>query len=224
MDIINPLLDPQTYNSPGRFDAAIEAGFDVNARAELSGQTPLHLACGLAAHETLGRLMDAGADINARDFDGATPLWMACYTGTAWAVEALLAAGADPNVADHSRNTSLHVACAALHCEPAEALIEAGSDIDAQNDQGVAPLERALDFALASQLSTRGHSDLLRIVQACLQAGYDPYRKNVAGADVFECVADIEGADYCRQLLDTWRRRQAVQVSSAACSSLYPQI
>ena len=49
----------------------LAAGIDVNAKAFITGSTPLHIA---ATKEVVELLIAKGADVNARDEDGDTPL------------------------------------------------------------------------------------------------------------------------------------------------------
>ena len=86
----------------------IEAGADVNARAE-SGETPLHL---LARHDDglslIHALLAGGAEVNAPDTMGATPLHIASAEINQATVRALLDAGADVNARTEGGDTPLH--------------------------------------------------------------------------------------------------------------------
>jgi hypothetical protein len=59
---------------------------------------------------TIARLIDAGADSNARDRSGVTPLHRAVRTRCAAAVIALLDAGADPRLANRHGSTPMALA------------------------------------------------------------------------------------------------------------------
>ena len=58
----------------------------------------------------LARLLDRGADANARDVDGATALHAACEEGHAAAARLLLARGADVGARNNLGDTALHAA------------------------------------------------------------------------------------------------------------------
>ncbi|MXW17955.1 MAG: hypothetical protein F4139_04410 [Gemmatimonadetes bacterium] len=89
----------------------LAAGAEVNPP---SGTTPLHQAALVANLETVSMLIEAGADIHARDGNGETPLLRAGYYGG-------------------FRNPEI-----------IEVLIEAGADVNDRSDHGWTVLERAL--------------------------------------------------------------------------------
>lgn len=60
------------------------------------GSTPLHLAAMNPDRSAMKALLDAGADVNARDADGSTPIHMAAYASRPQHARQLLEAGADP--------------------------------------------------------------------------------------------------------------------------------
>lgn len=74
------------------------------------------------------RLLDVGADVNAKLVDGVTPLMVAADCGAADLVELLIKAGAA--VDEHDRNgfTALMFAAGRGDFRSAEALLEAGAD------------------------------------------------------------------------------------------------
>lgn len=90
-------------------DAAVrnllERKADPDAR-DREGQTALHLICGSTispksnnrAARILGLLIDAKADINAKNTRGQTPVYLAIRHARAELATMLLRAGADPNV------------------------------------------------------------------------------------------------------------------------------
>ena len=92
---------------------------DVRAKNRL-GAEPLHLAAmGMpgaprfnppAQAATIGCLIKAGADPNARDKQGVAPLHRAVRTRCAAAVEALRAGGADPGLANGNGSTPMKLA------------------------------------------------------------------------------------------------------------------
>jgi len=84
--------------------------------------------------EEVKRLIQAGADLRARDFVGWTPLRRAAAWGHTEAAKALIAAGADLEAKDRDGWTALHCAAAGRRTEAAKALIGAGADISTAFD------------------------------------------------------------------------------------------
>ena len=98
----------------------IEAGANPNAASNHRRGTALHYASdGVLTHpgwnpprqvETIGCLLDHGADLHMQDKNGATPLHRAVRTRCAAAVECLLDAGANPLTPNRSGSTAFHLA------------------------------------------------------------------------------------------------------------------
>jgi cytohesin len=82
----------------------LAAGIDVNAKAFITGSTPLHIA---ATKEVVELLIAKGADVNAKDKYDMTPLHPAAGRGHKEVVELLIAKGADVNARDEDGDTPL---------------------------------------------------------------------------------------------------------------------
>ncbi|HEV2547810.1 MAG TPA: ankyrin repeat domain-containing protein [Stellaceae bacterium] len=93
-------------------------------------QEQLHFAAGDGDLETVKRLLQQGADLNAFDDLGWTPLIHAAKRGHVDVVRCLLAAGAQVDARDEARagNTALAEVAAECSLEMAKALVEAGAD------------------------------------------------------------------------------------------------
>ena len=90
-------------------------------------------------------LIEAGADVDARNADGGTPLHSAAAGNTHTdVIAALLEAGADPNARDLDGQTPLHMA-AHTNDNPdiITALVQAGADPSARGPAGITPLHMA---------------------------------------------------------------------------------
>ena len=81
-------------------------------------------------------LLEAGADIDAKDKNGMTALMYAAQQGNVGAVSALLEAGADVDARNKAGMTALMYAAQRGNVGAVSALLEAGADMDAQDKWG----------------------------------------------------------------------------------------
>ena len=91
--------------------------------------------------------LDAGVDVNARDWKGFTLLFLAAGWGTAETTGALIAAGADVNARNELGQSPLHAAAYQGTAEIVQLLITAGADITAKAEDG----RRVMDFAQTNE-------------------------------------------------------------------------
>ena len=192
------------WGGPEHIEGLLKAGGNVKER-NLSGQTPLHaaveamhpvLAMFTAAvtqgsppsewHQTrvsanVAALLEAGADIEARNDGGQTPLHTAAMSATSIdpfedalhilgsggeeenamrearalaATVALLAAGADVNARDNNGWTPLHWAAAQDTPEIIAAILDAGMPVDPVDADGRTPLHLAAGEKGTANLAT----------------------------------------------------------------------
>ena len=123
------------------------ADADVDAGSS-SGFTPLMFAAFYNEPDAVKRIIDAGADLEARNAAGETALIVA--TGADWRIsniETLISAGADANAADNEGYTALMRLCGRARGWSSEnyvknirALVDAGADVNARNAEGRAAL------------------------------------------------------------------------------------
>lgn len=124
-------------------------GARVDARAWVSGETPLQRAAQRSKYQIRGAIMklllEHGANVNARDATGDTPLhWAGLENianledrGLSSSVEILLNYGADIQARNDNGDTPLHTA---HKPEIAKALLDNGANVSVRNDEGFTPL------------------------------------------------------------------------------------
>jgi hemoglobin len=88
----------------------IAHGAHVNQVTGVGGMTPLHMSARRGTTGIAEALLDAGADIEARDKKGETPLRRAVNCGQERMVGLLLSRGADPRSTDKQGRTPMDVA------------------------------------------------------------------------------------------------------------------
>jgi ankyrin repeat protein len=125
------------------------------------------------------KLLDKGADVNAKDGHEYTALSSASDDGHTQIVKALLEAGADVNAKDGYENTALSLASNEGYREIVKALLEAGADVNVKNIHG--------DTALI-QASDEGHTE---IVKTLLDAGAIGEPKGVTKMSVTSLAAEF---------------------------------
>jgi len=145
---------------------ALQAVFetcDVDARGGYAKQTAL--AFDICPDALARWLVSQGADLGAVDTRGNTPLHSRARSWRT-SIAVLLELGADVNAATASIGTPLHAAADSKNAESSRELLAHGAQVNAQNKQGLTPLELAL--------SGCSNADLDRMpafVKAMLDAG-----------------------------------------------------
>lgn len=91
-------------------------------------------------------LLDAGADVNAKDLWQRTPLHWAVAYGRDDLARLLIAGGADVNVREEWNQTPLHFAAEHGRADIVRLLIENGADIDAKTKGQITPLDMAAEY------------------------------------------------------------------------------
>ena len=150
----------------------ISKSADVNTKFDDNGATPLHLAAGEGHKEIVELLITAGVDVNSKNDQGWSVLDMALTTknkecialikahggksnanqsvfiasgiGDIEAVKQHFTSGADVNVRDDNGWTALHYASDRKII--ARFLIGKGAKLNAINNDGETPLDRAIDW------------------------------------------------------------------------------
>jgi ankyrin repeat protein len=114
----------------------IKAGSDLNIQEPTLKSTPLITAAALGEPEAAQVLIDAGANINAKNKDGSTALITTAAFGKTKVAEVLIKSGADLNITNNDGSTALHTAAFLCNKEIVEALLNAGADKTIKNKRG----------------------------------------------------------------------------------------
>ena len=104
------ILDAAKKGNVRAIEAALERGESANEGDDKLKVTPLMKAATQGCVECMEVLLEAGAEIDARNSSTATALMMASMTGPIRSVKFLLDNGADPNLATPSGRDALSVA------------------------------------------------------------------------------------------------------------------
>ena len=176
---VHAQVDCADWNTAAFFEAAeisdvmrcLQAGADPNV-------LPLAALSGNAGAVKV--LLEAGADLEARNERGTTPLHKAALRGNAETVTVLLEAGADLEARNERGTTPLHMAALGETAEAVTVLIRAGAHLKARAEGGHTPLHMA---ALGGNAET---------VTALLEAGADPKARDNDGNLPFDYAKDNE--------------------------------
>jgi len=184
----------------GAVARCIEAGADIHARYRSyyrfdgeEGNTPLHQASMYENGANVDLLLEAGADVDARNKRGETPLMVAAQRGQRAAAVALLAGGAEVNAQGEEGLTALHWAVDQGTPEVVELFLEAGADVHAQNANGATPL-----FGLERRRS--GALQEPAVLDLLLGAGADVGARNSSGSTALHVVAAAPDAPNALQI------------------------
>lgn len=118
----------------------IEMGVDVNSVVD-NNNTALHLlAANNGNHKVFSVLLQAGANVNARNNKQRTPLHFACEMGNLELINLLIQHKADVNAQDDQRCTPLHLAVIYDRYEAAKLLLEYGANPNLPNNNNEHPI------------------------------------------------------------------------------------
>jgi ankyrin repeat protein len=141
---------------------------------------------------TVGALLDAGADMNARSAAGKTALMLATELGLAALVHLLFSRGADANAVsteESKRETALHIAAREQQPECAQALLAYGAEPDVRDEGGRTPLISAAWASCAP------------IVRLLLEHGADVHAEDNEGGSALHDAAWLGDEQTIRTLL-----------------------
>lgn len=150
---MTPLAWPSSAQS---VKALLDAGADISAIDDF-GVAPIFYYWGCDDGDAIELLVQAGANVNARNKDGETLLMHHFINASEMcanevvSVAALISAGADVNAVDASGNTILHLAAYGSNDEELiEVLLGAGANPSALNSDGQTPSDVANDPGIKS--------------------------------------------------------------------------
>lgn len=136
----------------------IEGGFDINAVDPEDAYTAVLLAAECGKIGVVQDLVEAGADVNARDSFGRSALYAAAVAGHVDVVTFLCHAGADAGVRDEDGRTAFWACCALRFIDVAEVLLDVAKvDIDVCDHSGMSSLQHATDS---------GHADVIDFLKS----------------------------------------------------------
>ena len=168
----------------------------INARNDMN-QTALHFAALFRSERVVPLLIDAGADLDARDSFDNTPLLVAIHGRDVKKeiVQALLEARADVNIAGHINgdrgNTALHLAIEPSKFELLQLLLMNGAIADSRNKNGSTPMHLAT--WLGSGIET---------YKLLLYAGADVNAQNLHGNTVLHLLVVADDIFVIRYFLE----------------------
>lgn len=184
-------------SNPAIYKALLAAGADPMALGH-NENTPLHdlakwnSSPGGQSHVRAQILIDAGADVKARNDSWDTPLHFAAHNVALPLIELLLKAGAEVDALDDEGNTPLHEAVKhGTHKETdvVEALLAAGANLMARNEWGRTPLHLAI------------FGDNPAVIKALLDAGADLEARDDEGETPLHLAAFLDCLDGIELLL-----------------------
>ncbi|MBM3300636.1 MAG: ankyrin repeat domain-containing protein, partial [Deltaproteobacteria bacterium] len=136
------------------------------------------------------QLLNAGADVNARDDENNTPLVISADQGHASVVGLLVSRGADLEAKNQQRVTALGAACDKGRTDVVELLLTHGANVHTKTAEGLTPL------ALACRT---GNSDVVKLL---LASGADLKSRTILGKTPLLIAASEGHADVVKLLVE----------------------
>lgn len=121
----------------------LEQGLDVDDASNALKETPLLLAAQGGHEELLEALLDAGARLDAVDWNGRNALHLAAWCNRHHLMDNLLDRGFDPDAVDAMGSTPLHLAAERGHLPAMQLLLAHGARTDLRDRGRLTPAERA---------------------------------------------------------------------------------
>ena len=145
-----PLMIASEWGEADVIRVLLGHGANLEDKIQIFEYTPLIAACnnGHDKEEAVKVLLEAGADMMARDNVGRTCIHLAAFKNNINIIRLLVSKGMDVNIQTSiSGHTPLHMVCMVSpsnnKVETARVLLELGADINAQDGMGNTPLHQA---------------------------------------------------------------------------------
>ncbi|KAF9100850.1 hypothetical protein BGX27_000227 [Mortierella sp. AM989] len=180
-----------------------QADFSNVGKRDRSGRTQLFKYTALGDLETCRKLIEAGAEVNDRDYAEWTPLHEACVTGHEKVAELLIHHKADVNARGGHMDTPLHDAAQNGHVEVVKLLLSNGANVLAKNAKGIIPLDVTDDKEVIDLLQRR--QTLVNMLTGKNQAGQTILHRACSSGS-YSNVAELlnQGADINAQDNAQW--------------------
>lgn len=143
LDITTDFADALRANHTEAVNEILTRHPELANSADERGFPPLVMAAYYDGAETVKVLLDAGADINARDRSGNTALMGATFKGYERTAGLLISNGADVNARNYNGATALIFTATFRQTEIAKQLIKAGADTQLSDANGNSPADHA---------------------------------------------------------------------------------
>lgn len=134
-------------------------------------------------------VIEAGADLEARDYRGRTPLFH--FGETSEITKILLDYGSNPDAQDYNNLTAAHVAVISGRLDRLKLLIEYGADINKQDKDGQTPLFLAVSIG-----------EKCSLIRLLLDAGGDIDLSDTSGQTPLMLASESGNLDVVRYLME----------------------
>ena len=166
-------------------------GVEVNTHEEKKGFTALHFAVQEGHADVVQVLIDAGADMEAKNSAGCSALLLAGFHGKLDVIKVLIKAGACVCVTENNGDTCLMLASLYRHTETVRTLLCMPEvDVNHAKYNGSTSLHYAV---------LKKHTD---VVQVLIAAGADVDANNSLGSTPLHCACEVGELDIVQMLLE----------------------
>lgn len=145
-------------------------------------------------------LLEAGADVHARDVSGLTALHQSAFRGYVEVVELLLNFGADANSQDMCGTSALHQAAFKGHREVVQLLLDRGANVDAKDERGSTALHMGTAGCSGIREGFLFEDTWTALIQILLDRGADVNAEDASGMTALQ-AATVGGHQAAKRLL-----------------------